>query len=130
MIVFFFFFTSFCREIEQECQKILDILKVYGRCLSQHINKNKTTIFFSKSTPEVVKDHIKEALGVPKIKQYEKYLGLPSFVRRRKKGSLVEAARIGRKVIVSSRKESFNQGYSASYLHMYYELLQNSLGTL
>ena len=32
-------------------------------------------------------DHIKQALGVPEIKQYEKYLGLPSFVGRRKKAS-------------------------------------------
>ena len=32
-------------------------------------------------------DHIKVALGVPKIKQYEKYLGLPSLVGRNKKAS-------------------------------------------
>ena len=32
-------------------------------------------------------DHIKQALGVPEVKQYKKYLGLPSFVGRRKKAS-------------------------------------------
>ena len=71
----------------QECQKILDILDVYRRCSSQQINKSKTTIFFSKSTIEEMREHIKHALGVPEIKQYEKYLVLPFFVGRRKKDS-------------------------------------------
>jgi len=34
-----------------------------------------------------MREHIKHALGVPKIKQYEKYLVLPFFVGRRKKDS-------------------------------------------
>lgn len=75
----------FYKATEQECQKILDILEVYRCCLGQHINENKTTIFFSKSNPKTIRDHIKEAFGVLKIKQYEKYLGLPSVVGRRKK---------------------------------------------
>jgi len=34
-----------------------------------------------------MREHIKLALGVPEIKQYEKYLGLPSLVGRNKKAS-------------------------------------------
>ena len=34
-----------------------------------------------------IKDQIKEAWGVPEIMQYEKYLGLPSFVGRGKEAS-------------------------------------------
>ena len=34
-----------------------------------------------------MRNHIKQALGVPEIKQYEKYLGLTSFVGKRKKAS-------------------------------------------
>ena len=34
-----------------------------------------------------MREHIKHALGVPEIKQYEKYLVLPFFVGRRKKDS-------------------------------------------
>jgi len=30
-----------------------------------------------------MRNHIKHALGVPEIKQYERYLGLPSFVGKR-----------------------------------------------
>lgn len=77
----------FRRATEEKCQKILDILEVYGGCSKQHINGNKTTIFFNKNTFEAKREHIKQALGVPEIKQYEKYLGLPSFVGRRKKAS-------------------------------------------
>lgn len=77
----------FSRATMQECQKILDILETYGNCSGQQINKSKTIIFFSKSTFEETRDHIKEALGVPEIRQYEKYLGLPSLVGRNKKAN-------------------------------------------
>ena len=77
----------FCRATEQECNNILEILDVYGSFSGQQINRNKTTIFFSKLTSEEIREHIKQALGVPKIKPYEKYLGLPSFVGRKKKAS-------------------------------------------
>lgn len=33
------------------------------------------------------KHYIKEALGVPEIRSYEKYLGLPSLIGQRKKAS-------------------------------------------
>lgn len=63
----FFSFFFLCKETEYECQKVLDIWEVYGRCLGQYINKNKTTIFFSKSTPETIRDRIKEALGFQRL---------------------------------------------------------------
>ena len=37
----------------------------------------KTTLFSRKSVREETKNSIKLLLGVPEIKQYEKYLGLP-----------------------------------------------------
>ena len=83
--LFFFFF--FCKATIRECQKILDILEVYGRCSGQQINQSKITIFFSKATCEDTRNHIKMALGVPEIIQYGKYLGLPSLVGRNKKAS-------------------------------------------
>ena len=74
----------FCRATDQECSNILEILEVYGSCSGQQINKNKTTIFFSKLTFEEKREHIKQVLGVLEIKQFEKYLGLPSFVGEKK----------------------------------------------
>ena len=77
----------FCRATIWECQQVLDILEIYGRCSGQQVSKAKTTIFFSKSTFEGVKNHIKSALDVPVILQYEKYLGLPSLMEKNKKAS-------------------------------------------
>ena len=49
------------------------------------ISKEKTTLFFSRNTDAQTQDAIKEALNVPTIQHYEKYLGLPSFIGREKK---------------------------------------------
>ena len=49
------------------------------------INKNKTTLFFSKNADVQIQEAIKLSLQVSAIQHYEKYLGLPSFVRRGKK---------------------------------------------
>ena len=50
----------FCRPTFEECQKIMDMLGVYERCSGQQINKNKMTIFFSKSTWEASRNQIKD----------------------------------------------------------------------
>ena len=52
------------------------------------INSAKTTLFFSKNVSDLTKETIKNLLGVAKIKEYEKYLVLPSVVGRNKKASL------------------------------------------
>ena len=54
---------------------MLNVLGVYERCSGQLINRNKTTIFFSKSTSEDRRTQIKEAHG------------LPSFMVRKKKAN-------------------------------------------
>uniref|UniRef100_A0A7N2KX33 Reverse transcriptase n=1 Tax=Quercus lobata TaxID=97700 RepID=A0A7N2KX33_QUELO len=75
----------FCRAMGDECRKIIDILDTYEGELGQKVNKNKTTIFFSKSIDEATKQEIKDALGLQEIVQFEQYLWLPSLVGRRKK---------------------------------------------
>ncbi|KAL0004830.1 hypothetical protein SO802_012391 [Lithocarpus litseifolius] len=77
----------FCRATMEECSKVLDLLSDYEDASGQQINKSKTALFFSKAMDGAIKDQIKEAWGVPEIMQYEKYLGLPSFVGKRKKAS-------------------------------------------
>ena len=66
---------------------MLNILGVYEKCSGQQINRSKTTIYFSKSTSEERRFAITELLGVPEIREYERYLGLPSFVGKKKKAS-------------------------------------------
>ena len=77
----------FCRATIKECGMVLDILNAYEEASGQKINKAKTALFFSKATDAAMKNNIKEAWGVPEIMQYEKYLGLPSFVGKGKKAS-------------------------------------------
>ena len=70
---------------EIECQVILDILATYEKASGQKINKDKTNIFFSSSTHQDVQICIQQLLGVPSIRNFEKYLGLPALVGRAKK---------------------------------------------
>jgi len=53
------------------------------------INGSKTNLFFGKSVLESTKIELKNFLGVLEIKEYEKYLGLPAVVGRKKKESLI-----------------------------------------
>ena len=59
----------------------------YEEASRQKVNRNKTSLFFSNFVREEVKHGIKLKLGVPEIRNYEKYLGLPSLVGKRKKKS-------------------------------------------
>ena len=77
----------FCKSDPAKCQRVLDILGVYEKCSGQQINRSKTTIYFSNSTSEERRLAITELLGVPEIREYERYLGLPSFVGKKKKAS-------------------------------------------
>ena len=64
---------------------MLEILSSYERVSSQKLNRDKTSLFFSKSTPLEMQNQIMNALGVSALRQYEKYLGLPALVSRNKK---------------------------------------------
>ena len=77
----------FCRASMQECNHIQAILADFEAASGQKLNRDKTTLFFSKATPLVTQENIINLLGVSEIKQYEKYLGLPSFVGRGKVAS-------------------------------------------
>ena len=79
----------FCRATEAECNKIVEILEVYKRGSGQKINREKTNLFFNSNTPLPLQEQIQQLLGVPTIRQYEKYLGLPALVGRAKKQSFI-----------------------------------------
>ena len=49
------------------------------------MNRDKTSLFFSKNTPTETQESIKELFGAQVIKQHEQYLGLPSLVGRGRK---------------------------------------------
>lgn len=78
----------FCWARLTELEVIQGILEVYEQASRQQINRGKTTLFFSKAIAEETKEEIINFLGVLEIKEYEKYLGLPVVVGRKKKASL------------------------------------------
>ena len=93
------------------------------------INKEKTTLFFSRNIDEQSQEDIKVALNEPIIQHYEKYLGLPSFVGQNKDGVLYsnqrknmgKNARMEGKAPVSSRKGGHDQGCGPIYSYLLYE---------
>lgn len=79
----------FCRAKLGDVQALQTVLTLYEQASRQKVNGAKTNLFFGKSIPNSTKVALKNFLGVPKIKEYEKYLGLPVVVGRNKKESLI-----------------------------------------
>ena len=77
----------FCRANSQEASSIMEILKQYKEASGQQINREKIQLFFSPNTDPHLQEEIKTLLEVATTTNYEKYLGLPSFVGRGKKQS-------------------------------------------
>ena len=64
------------------------ILLLYEQVSGQKLNREKTTVFFSKATLVERKLEIIDFLGVSEVREYDKYLGLLAVVGRNKKASL------------------------------------------
>jgi hypothetical protein len=60
---------------------------LYCRASGQQINRDKSSIFFSKRCPGTVKEEVKNILHVQSETLNEKYLGMPSDVGRSKSGA-------------------------------------------
>ena len=61
-----FFFADdcllFCRATLTECEKIKNIFNIYEAASDQMVNKDKTTLFFSRNTNEATQEAIKVPL--------------------------------------------------------------------
>ena len=67
---------------------ILHILQKYELASGQKLNREKTSVFFSKATREERRMELVKFLGVNEVREYKKYLGLPAVVGQNKKESL------------------------------------------
>jgi hypothetical protein len=74
----------FCKANRDEWMNIQNILEIYERASRQKLNREKTSLFFSKNTPEETKAAILAMAGVSSTQRYEKYLGLPALIGRSK----------------------------------------------
>lgn len=77
----------FCCASLDELITIHEILTLYKKALGQQINREKTTLFFSKFFSKWRRGEIINFLGVPEIREYEKYLVLLAVVGRNKKAN-------------------------------------------
>ena len=77
----------FCKATIEECNAIQRILGVYEQASGQQLNRTKTALFFSKNTPDEIKEEIKNRFGAQVIRQHEKYLGLPSLMGKNKRNT-------------------------------------------
>ncbi|GKU90863.1 hypothetical protein SLEP1_g4808 [Rubroshorea leprosula] len=68
----------------QEATKLLEILKEYEGVSGQQINLDKSSIFFSSNTSNVVQQGVMQTLNISKVIADDKYLGLPLIIGRKK----------------------------------------------
>ena len=77
----------FCQANAQEWGKIQILLELYERTSGQKLNKEKTSLLFSKNTPPATKEHLVNLVGVTPTNCFKKYPGLPSMVRKSRMAS-------------------------------------------
>lgn len=76
----------FCKANMESVEQVLDMLKVLEKASGQQINDNKSSIFFSRNTDDVLKQEVCHRLRFKEAGDNILYLGLPNIVARRKTG--------------------------------------------
>jgi hypothetical protein len=56
------------------------LLETYEKAFGQRLNKDKTAVFFSRNTTQIVREEMLRLVGVPASQRYDTYLGLPALV--------------------------------------------------
>ncbi|XP_042962379.1 uncharacterized protein LOC122296642 [Carya illinoinensis] len=74
----------FYQATPKELACVLKVLEVYGKASGQVLNKEKSSILFSKNTQTACRTQILQQAGVKATSNLEKYLGLPAVVGRQK----------------------------------------------
>ena len=70
----------FCKANSMEWRRLTKLLEEYEIASGQKLNKNKTSIFFSRNTSLTKREEITRLSGLNATSYYEKYLGLPTMV--------------------------------------------------
>ena len=67
---------------ETSARRLNQVLRIYGDCSGQGVNRGKSSIYFSPNTPDPVRQHMKFLLGITVEAFNERYLGLPTATGR------------------------------------------------
>jgi hypothetical protein len=70
----------FCKAKSLEWRRLVKILELYEVASGQKLNKDKTSIFFSRNTSMEKRAEISQLSGLQATQNYDKYLGLPTLV--------------------------------------------------
>ena len=62
----------FGRATVEESNRVMKVLEDYERDSGQKLNKEKTSLFFSKNTNRDVQNHVKQQFGAQIIQHHEK----------------------------------------------------------
>jgi hypothetical protein len=63
-----------------EWRRLTKIMDKYEVASGQKLNKEKSSLFFSRNTSEEKREEISHLSGLQATQKYEKYLGLPTLV--------------------------------------------------
>ena len=89
----------FYRATRDECDRVLKVLEDYEGDSGQKLNKEKTSLYFSKNTCREIKEYVNEKFGARVVQHHEKYLGLPPLVGRGKRKAFNQIKdQVGRKI--------------------------------
>ena len=75
------------------------ILVLYEQASGQQVNLEKSSVFFAKGIAQERKEAITQELGIQEALAHDKYLGLPTYIRRSKKRAFIPIRdRIGKQL--------------------------------
>lgn len=74
----------FCKASKENAEQMLQILNLFEQASGQMINKEKSSVCFSRNTPNWVRGELCEVLGFTEADDHTTYLGLPNVVGRKK----------------------------------------------
>ncbi|OMO52067.1 reverse transcriptase [Corchorus capsularis] len=78
----------FLRASLQECEAVLSILHDFEQATGEQVNIDKSALLFISNISLALKDRIMRRLGVSRVLERDKYLGLPIMVGKNKKREL------------------------------------------
>ncbi|KAF5443003.1 hypothetical protein F2P56_035600 [Juglans regia] len=78
----------FCKANSIEWSHLYCLLDTYKKASGQRLNKEKTSILFSRNTQEETKEIVTSIAGIRGTNSCEKYLGLPALIGRSRTYSL------------------------------------------
>jgi ribonuclease HI len=70
----------FCKASVSDWQILTGILEEYEKASGQRLNRDKTSVFFSRNTSTGSRSELLNLIGIPASTRYDHYLGLPALV--------------------------------------------------